>query len=88
MTEGSSVMSLAWSGTQPDTFYTVTNRSSSMLPFLTAVEMHQVAAAGIVRRCAVPAHPEPCNEIDMQCDRVGNHMLTVSRDKVMTTDIQ
>ena len=52
-----------------------------MLPFLTMVEMQQVTAAGIVRRCAVPAHPEPCTEIDIQCDRAGQHMLTLSRDK-------
>jgi hypothetical protein len=74
-------MSLAWSALHADTFYTVTNRSSSMLPFITMVEMHEVTAAGLVRRCAVPAHPEPCTEIDMLCDRVGHHMLTVSRDK-------
>jgi hypothetical protein len=86
VTEGSSVMSLAWSATQPDTFFTVTNKSSSMLPFVTMVEMQQVTASGIVRRCAVPAHPEPCTDIDMQCDGVGLHMVTVSRDKDKDSD--
>jgi hypothetical protein len=86
VTEGSSVMSLAWSPTQSDTFFTVTNKSSSMLPFVTMIEMHQISASGIVRRCAVPAHPEPCTEIDIQCDRVGHHMLTVSRDKDKDSD--
>ena len=86
VTEGSSVLSLAWSPTQPDTFFTVTNKSSSMLPFVTMVEMHQLTASGIVRRCAVPAHPEPCTDIDIQCDGVGKSLLTVSRDKDKDSD--
>jgi WD40 repeat protein len=84
--EGSSVFSLAWSPTQPDTFFAVTNKSSSMLPFVTMIEMHEVTAAGIVRRCAVPAHPEPCNHIDIECDRRGKHMVTISRDKDRDSD--
>ena len=86
VTEGSCVFSLAWSPIHPDTFYAVTNKSSSMLPFVTTIEMHQLSASGIVRRCAVPAHPEPCTYIDIQCDRVGQHMLTVSRDKDKDSD--
>jgi WD40 repeat protein len=86
VTEGSSVLSLAWSATQPDTFFTVTNKSSSMLPFVTMIEMHQLTASGIARRCAVPAHPEPCTDIDMQCDCLGKTMITVSRDKDKDSD--
>jgi len=86
VTEGCSVLSLAWSATQPDTFFAVTNKGSSMLPFVTTVEMHEVTAAGIVRRCAVPAHPEPCTHIDLECDRRGKHMVTISRDKDRDSD--
>jgi WD40 repeat protein len=86
VTEGSCVFSLAWNPIQHDIFYAVTNKSSSMLPFVTAIEMHQVTASGIVRLCAVPAHPEPCSYIDIQCDREGKSLLTVSRDKDKDSD--
>ncbi len=86
VTEGSCVFSLAWHPTVPDHFYSVTHKSSSMLPFITNIEMHQVTASGIVRRCTMPAHPEPCSYIDIQCDRLGKHMLTVSRDKDKDSD--
>jgi len=39
VTEGCSVLSLAWSATPPDTFFAVTNKGSSMLLFVAAAAL-------------------------------------------------